>query len=56
MRVLIIEDDGDINQLLGKILERENYKVVSAYTGVEGKLFTDVEDFETKRAGIILLI
>jgi DNA-binding response OmpR family regulator len=46
MKVLIIEDDKDINLLLGKILNRENYEVTSAYTGIEGKLFTDVEDFD----------
>ncbi|MFX0548528.1 response regulator transcription factor [Hathewaya histolytica] len=46
MKVLIIEDDNDINLLLGKILEEENYEVTSAYTGIEGKLFTDVEDFD----------
>lgn len=46
MKVLIIEDDRDINLLLGKILNRNNYEVISAYTGIEGKLFTDVEDFD----------
>lgn len=46
MKVLIIEDDKEINLLLGKILNRENYEVTSAYTGIEGKLFTDVEDFD----------
>ena len=45
MKVLIIEDDRDINLLLGKMLKGENYEVTSAFTGIEGKLFTDVEDF-----------
>lgn len=46
MKVLIIEDDRDINLLLGKMLKGENYEVTSAFTGIEGKLFTDVEDFD----------
>lgn len=46
MRVLIIEDDREINLLLGKILNRENHEVVSAHTGIEGKLFTDSQDFD----------
>lgn len=46
MKILIIEDDKDINLLLSKILKRENYETTSAYTGVEGKLFTDVEAFD----------
>lgn len=46
MKILIIEDDKDINLLLGKILKEENYEVTSAYTGIEGKLFTDIEDFD----------
>ncbi len=46
MKVLIVEDDRDISLLVGKILEGEGYEVTSAYTGIEGKLFTDVEDFD----------
>ena len=37
-RILIIEDDEDINQLLCKILRKEGYEVTAAYSGTEGKL------------------
>ena len=36
--ILIVEDDNDINRLLQKLLEKENYKVIPAYSGTEGKL------------------
>lgn len=42
-RILIIEDDEDINQLLCKILRKEGYVVTSAYSGTEGKLRLEQE-------------
>ncbi len=42
-RILIIEDDEDINQLLCKILKKEGYEVISAYSGTEGKLRLEQE-------------
>ncbi len=42
-RILIIEDDEDINQLLCKILRKEGYEVTSAYSGTEGKLRLEQE-------------
>ena len=42
-RILIIEDDEDINQLLCKILKREGYEVTGAYSGTEGKLRLEQE-------------
>lgn len=35
-KILIIEDDKDINSMLTKLLEINNYSVVNAYTGIEG--------------------
>lgn len=35
-KILIIEDDKDINSMLTKLLEINNYSVVNAYTGLEG--------------------
>ena len=35
-KILIIEDDEDINSMLTKLLEINNYEVVNAYTGIEG--------------------
>lgn len=37
-RILIVEDDQDINHLLCRILRTEGYEVISAYSGSEGKL------------------
>ena len=42
-RILIIEDDEDINRLLYKILSREGYQVVQAFSGTEGKLRLEQE-------------
>ena len=42
-RILIIEDDEDINQLLCKILKKEGYEVTSAYSGTEGRLLLERE-------------
>ncbi len=49
-RILIIEDDEDINQLLCKILRKEGYEVTAAYSGTEGKL-----RLEQKLPDLILL-
>lgn len=46
MKILIVEDDKEINMLLERILTREGYQVTSAYTGIEGKLFNDLKDFD----------
>lgn len=40
--ILIVEDDNDINRLLQKLLEKENYKVIPAYSGTEGKLLVGI--------------
>ena len=37
-RILIIEDDEDINRLLYKILKKKGHEVKQAYSGTEGKL------------------
>ena len=33
--ILLVEDDTDIHNLIKKILEKEKYKVVNAYSGTE---------------------
>lgn len=40
--VLIIEDDNDINVLIQKLLQREKFNVISAFSGTEGKLLIDI--------------
>ncbi len=37
-KILIIEDDKDINQMLSKLLKINNYDVLNAYSGTEGVL------------------
>ena len=37
-KVLVVEDDPDINALLAKIAEREGYRPVQAYSGTEARL------------------
>ena len=35
-KILVIEDDSDINSLLKRILEKEGYEVETAFSGTEG--------------------
>ena len=42
-KILIVEDDQDINHLLCRILKTEGYEVISAYSGSEGKLRLEQE-------------
>lgn len=42
-RILVIEDDEDINCLLCRILKKEGYEVTSAYSGTEAKLRLEQE-------------
>lgn len=37
-RILIIEDDKDINEMLTKLLTNNHYKILNAYSGTEGLL------------------
>lgn len=45
-KILIVEDDSDINGLLCKILEKEGFETVSAYSGSEALLRLSVEHFD----------
>lgn len=46
-RVLIVEDDADINSLLNDILVKNNYEAVSAYSGTEALLcLKDESEFD----------
>jgi len=38
LKLLIVEDDSEINNLLKKILEIENYEIYQAYSGTEADL------------------
>lgn len=46
INILVVEDDGDINNLLYKILSREGYNVRQAYSGSEAKMCLELYDFQ----------
>jgi DNA-binding response OmpR family regulator len=45
-KILVVEDDNDINRILRRYLERERYEVTSAYSGTEAKLLLSMGSFE----------
>lgn len=49
-RILVVEDDNDINQLLAELLGRAGYEVVQAYSGTEARLL-----FTTEKYSLLLL-
>lgn len=46
MKILVVEDDEDINRILRRYLEREQYQVVSAFSGTEAKLQLSLDTFD----------
>lgn len=46
IRILIVEDDEDINRLLCKILERAGYQATSAFSGTEARLILSMNSFQ----------
>ncbi|MDF2514162.1 MAG: DNA-binding response regulator [Herbinix sp.] len=46
MKVLIVEDDVDINRLLGRYLEKEHYQTVAAFSGTEARLQLSMNSFD----------
>lgn len=49
-RILIVEDDGDINNLIAAVLKRENYEAVQSFSGTEALLRLELEEF-----GLVIL-
>lgn len=45
-KILVVEDDEDINRILKRYLEREQYEVVSAFSGTEAKLLLGMNQFD----------
>lgn len=45
-RILVVEDDADINQLIYKVLEKNNYMVTQAFSGTEANLRMELEKFD----------
>ena len=45
-KILVIEDDADINKLLCRILEREGHQTIAAYSGSEANLQLKLDTFD----------
>ncbi len=45
-KILIVEDDNDINGMINVALSKEGYDCVSAYSGTEGLLRLEHEDYD----------
>ncbi len=45
-KILIVEDDNDINGMISVALGREGFECVSAYSGTEGLLRLEHEDYD----------
>lgn len=45
-KILIVEDDTDINNLIYKILIKQNYHAVQSFSGTEAGLRLDMEQFD----------
>ena len=44
--ILVVEDDADINNLIGKILKKKGYQVTQAFSGSEAKLRLSMDEFD----------
>ncbi len=45
-KILVVEDDENINRILRRYLEREQYEVISAFSGTEAKLQLQLASFD----------
>lgn len=45
-KILVVEDNIDIHNLIKEILEKENYKILDAYSGTEALMILEKEDVE----------
>jgi two-component system OmpR family response regulator len=46
INILVVEDDNDINSMLTKLLQKDNYNVRQAYSGTEAMLYIEANDFQ----------
>ena len=51
-RILVVEDEPDINNLLARILREEDYKVLQAFSGTEAQMVTGSDAAGDVRGGI----
>ncbi|WP_193726032.1 response regulator transcription factor [Anaerosacchariphilus polymeriproducens] len=45
-KILIVEDDTDINNLIAKIVEKAGHQVVQAFSGTEAQLRLEMDSFD----------
>ncbi|MBC2036099.1 response regulator transcription factor [Listeria booriae] len=53
-KILIVEDDNDINHLIYEVLTREGYTVTQAFSGTEAKLHWNNEAFDLLLCDLML--
>ncbi|EUJ25132.1 response regulator transcription factor [Listeria grandensis] len=53
-KILIAEDDNDINNLISEVLTREGYTVTQAFSGTEAKLHWNNETFDLLLCDLML--
>lgn len=53
-KILVIEDDANINQMLNEALTKKGYQAVSAYSGTEGLLRVQQEQYQLIILDLIL--
>ncbi|MBA3925769.1 response regulator transcription factor [Listeria rustica] len=53
-KILIAEDDNDINHLISDVLTREGYTVTQAFSGTEAKLYWNSEAFDLLLCDLML--
>lgn len=46
IKILVVEDDNDINTMLARLLEREKWNVVQAYSGTEALMHIEHNEFD----------
>lgn len=46
IRILVVEDDDDINKLLCKIIKKSNYKPQPAYSGTEALIYLEKQKYD----------
>ncbi len=46
INILVVEDDNDINSMLARLLQKDNYNVRQAYSGTEAMMYIEANDFQ----------
>lgn len=54
MRVLVVEDERDMNQLIQKVLKKSGYSVDSCYDGEEAMLYLDTTQYDVMLLDVML--